>query len=64
MKLICECGNEMEFNTVNLETGEKNPIDDRGQFATTDFSKFSYWAEHDIAGFECSNCKEAVWFHA
>lgn len=64
MKLVCECGNEMEFNTVNKETGEEHHSDDRGQFSTTDFEKFSHWAEHDIAGFTCSCCGKSVWFHA
>lgn len=35
MKIICDCGNEEEFNTIDEETGKQTRItDDEGQYAT------------------------------
>lgn len=35
MNLICDCGNEQEFNTIDKKTGQPTRItDDEGQYAT------------------------------
>ena len=44
MKIICDCGSEMEFNTIDEDTGkETSTTEGEGQYATTDCSKFNLW---------------------
>ena len=65
IKLRGDCGNEMEFNTIDKETGEQNPItDDEGQYAITDDSRFMLWENHDVIGIVCGKCGKAVWTFA
>lgn len=60
MKLICDCGNEQEFNTIDEETGEQTSYrEDEGQYATIE--GFSLWETHDVVGIECDKCKKAIW---
>ena len=60
MKLICDCGNEQEFNTINEETREQTTYtEDEGQYATIE--KFSLWETHDVVGIVCDKCKKAIW---
>lgn len=60
MKLICDCGNEQEFNTIDEETGEQTTYaEDEGQYAT--IRSFSLWQAHDVVGIECDKCKKAIW---
>ena len=60
MKLICDCGNEQEFNTIDKETGQPNKItEDEGQYATID--GFEFWQQHDVVGIVCDKCKKAIW---
>ena len=62
IKLICNCGNEMEFNTIDKKTGEQNSVaEDEGQYATTDDSRFMLWESHDVIGIVCGKCGKAVW---
>lgn len=62
MKIICDCENEMEFETINEETGEQNSLTEgEGQYATTDYSKFEFWETHDVVGINCKNCGKAIW---
>ena len=62
MKLICDCGNEMEFNTIDEETGEQtSSTDGEGQYARTQPSKFFIWEAHDQVGFVCQKCYKAIW---
>jgi hypothetical protein len=58
MKLVCDCGNEMEF----IIDEEVEHDDEKGEFVRKDYSKFDFWAEHDEAGFECRKCKKAIWY--
>jgi len=60
MKLICDCGNEQEFNTIDEETGQLNRITkDEGQYATID--GFEFWSGHCEVGIVCDKCKKAIW---
>lgn len=60
MKLICDCGNEEKFNTINEETGEENRIVEcEGQYATID--SFNFWEAHDEVGIVCNKCGKAIW---
>ena len=60
MKLICDCGNEQEFNTTNEDTGEPNNItEDEGQYAT--IKDFNLWQAHDVVGIVCNKCGKAIW---
>ena len=62
MRLICDCGNEMDFNTIDEETGEQTNItENEGQYATTDYSKFRFWESHDVIGIICAKCDKAIW---
>jgi len=60
MKLICDCGNKEEFNTIDEETGEQTTIrEDEGQYAT--INNFDVWETHDTVGIICSKCGKAIW---
>ena len=62
MKLVCDCGNEVEFNTVYEDTGEQtSTTEDEGQYATIDSSKFNLWEQHDVVGIVCEKCDKAIW---
>lgn len=57
MKLVCDCGNEMEF--VPYEDSEE---DERGLLVKKDVKKFEFWAEHDETGITCEKCKKSIWY--
>ena len=60
MKLICDCGNEEEFNTIDEETGEEEMfIEDEGQYARID--NFRFWEQHDQVGIVCEKCGKSIW---
>ncbi|MDM0587777.1 hypothetical protein ACSXEK_15910 (plasmid) [Clostridium perfringens] len=60
MKLICDCGNEERFNTINEETGEENRVDEiEGQYSTID--SFNFWEAYDEVGIVCKKCGKAIW---
>lgn len=60
MKIICDCGNEDEFNTIDEETGEQLLyIEDEGQQAK--IKKFDFWEVHDQVGIVCKKCDKAIW---
>lgn len=60
MKIICDCGNEEEFNTIDEETGKENEIsEDEGQYAT--IKNFEFWENHDVVGIVCSKCGKEIW---
>lgn len=60
MKIICDCGNEEEFNTIDKDTGEQTSItEDEGQYAT--INTFRFWEMHDQVGIVCSNCGKSIW---
>lgn len=62
MKIVCECGNEAEFNTKDEDTGEQNSYtEDEGQYATVDISKFRFWQQHDVVGVVCEKCEKDIW---
>lgn len=61
MKITCDCGNEVTFNTINEDTGEESTIsEDEGQYATTD-GRFRFWSAHDVVGMVCEECDKALW---
>lgn len=60
MKIVCDCGNTDEFNTIDEDTNEQTDItEDEGQYATIE--KFSLWEQHDAVGIVCNKCKKAIW---
>jgi hypothetical protein len=60
MKIICDCGNEEEFNTIDKETGQPTRItEDEGQYATIE--NFRFWEEHDVVGIVCEKCGKSIW---
>lgn len=60
MKLICDCGFEEEFNTIDEETGEQTTDDENeGQYAT--IRNFDLWETHDQVGIMCKLCGKAIW---
>ena len=62
MKVICDCGNEADFNTIDEDTGEETPHDeDEGQYAMVEISKFEFWERHDVVGIVCKKCDKAIW---
>ena len=62
MKLVCDCGNEMEFNTIDDDTGEQtSTTEDEGQYATVEHPKFNLWEQHDVVGIVCKKCDKAIW---
>ena len=62
MKIVCDCGNEAEFKTVNEDTGKQNPYtEDEGQYTTVDMSRFIFWQEHDVVGIACKKCDKGIW---
>lgn len=64
MKIVCDCGNEEMFNTIDEETGEQRIDDDNeGQYATVDRSKFEFWETHDVVGIICKKCDKALWLY-
>ena len=62
MKIVCDCGNESIFNTVNEDTGEENTVDqDEGQYVTLKPDTFRFWETHDQVGIVCEKCDKAIW---
>lgn len=62
MKLVCECGNVAEFNTIDEDTGEQTSYTEgEGQYVTVDISKFNFWQKHDVVGIVCENCEKDIW---
>ena len=60
MKIVCDCGNEMDFNTIDEETGEQTEnIEDEGQYARIE--GFDLWQEHDVVGISCRDCGKSIW---
>ena len=64
MKIICDCGNECLFDTIDEETGLETEFEDNdegyGQYARK-VGRFDFWSGHDIAGFVCNECQKALW---
>lgn len=62
MKIVCECGNEAEFETISEDTGELNAYaEDEGRYTTVDISKFGFWERRDVVGIVCEKCKNDIW---
>lgn len=60
VKIICDCGNEEVFNTIDEETGEQTRIiEDEGQYAKIE--TFDFWERHDEVGIVCKKCSKAIW---
>lgn len=55
MKLICDCGNEMEFKISDQYTNGE------GYYARCDIDKFSFWESHDQVGIVCKKCGKDIW---
>jgi hypothetical protein len=63
MKIVCDCGNEMEFVVDNSDI-DKETIQEMGNYVIKDYRKFDFWAEHDEAGITCKQCKKSIWYFA
>lgn len=62
MKIVCDCGNEAEFNTIDEDTGEETERTEcEGQYATIEISKFRFWESHDVVGIVCEKCEKDIW---
>lgn len=62
MKIVCGCGNEVELDTVDGDTGQQTETDEeRGQYARVDISKLRFWQEHDVVGLSCEKCEKGIW---
>jgi len=62
MKIICNCGNETEFNTIDEDTGEPTSYTEgEGQYCRIDISKFKFWQMHDVVGVVCEKCDKDLW---
>lgn len=62
MKVVCDCGNESELNTIDADTGEENVVcEDEGQYARLKPKTFTFWEEHDKVGVACDKCEKGVW---
>jgi hypothetical protein len=60
MKIICDCGNEDIFNTIDEDTGKESSFTDgEGQYATID--NFRFWEMHDVVGIVCEKCGKSIW---
>ena len=46
MKIVCDCGNEQEFNTIDFDTKKQTDITEgEGQYAR--IVDFRFWEIHD-----------------
>lgn len=61
MKIICDCGNEMEFKIDNEDIYESS-IEENGDYCKLEHSKFDFWSEHDEAGMTCKKCGKSIWY--
>ena len=62
MKIICDCGNEVAFSTIDQDTGKETSITEgEGQYATIDMSNFRFWQMHDVVGAVCEKCDKSIW---
>lgn len=60
MKLVCDCGNEANFNTIDEETKKEYDVtDDEGQYCT--IKNFRMWETCDTVGIVCEKCGKAIW---
>lgn len=61
MRILCNCGNEMEFILDNEDMDEES-TEMYGEYVKKDHSKFDFWAEHDEAGVTCKKCDKSIWY--
>jgi len=66
MKIVCDCGNEMDFIIENEDVQEEQDEDEceeeKGQYCIKESGKFDLWSEHDEAGITCNKCKKTIWY--
>ena len=62
MKIVCDCGNELEFLEKDETTGKPNDVTyDEGLFVTRKDQAMSFWGNHDQIGIVCNECGKAIW---
>lgn len=63
MKLVCDCGNEMEFVINNEGMDECEYGNGHEEYASNDHEKFDLYANNGVLIIECQNevCKKAIW---
>jgi len=59
MKIICDCGNELEF----IKTGDKDLFGE-SEHTRKSISGISISCEHDEGWISCNKCKESIHFYA
>ena len=61
MKIICDCGNEV--NLVEPNDSEERTYDpDEGFYVRQDeHGKFDFWERHDQIGIVCNECLKGIW---
>ena len=60
MKIICDCGNEV--NLVEPNDKEERGESEEGIYVIKDdYSKFDFWEQHDQIGILCRVCGKAIW---
>jgi hypothetical protein len=60
MKIICDCGNEDFFNTIDEKTGEQTTNrEDEGQYAR--INNFRFWSSDYEIGIVCDKCGKKIW---
>ena len=61
MKIICDCGNEVNLIEPN-DNEERTYDEDKGAYVIPDdYGKIDIWEIHDVVGIVCRNCEKAVW---
>lgn len=63
MKIVCDCGNEMEFIPDNEDDiNSEGSIEEKGYYCKKDYAKFDFWATHDETGIVCKKCGKGIWY--
>jgi hypothetical protein len=59
MKIICDCGNECEFNEYETDGEINDYTEDEGRYVTV--KGFTFWQMHDVVGIKCNKCDKDIW---
>lgn len=60
MKLICDCGNECEFNTKDKDGNENKVIEVYGQFATIEGMNIGIDSCEQLVSITCERCGKSI----
>lgn len=62
MKLVCDCGEEVTFETTDENGNENENTPDEGQFASPDSDKFNIVVDYTLVYITCKECDKAIHF--